>query len=130
MKSLKIGGTVYSNGQNGFSFESATVVGVDVVNDKGEVLTWVRLDGGDEQRSITADIFFKNYTDVFPFFKVGFTYKNKNAKSVRYEITEILKSDKPALGDDLFAQAKRHAPDGTYSYVTLDRFSFSHMVQV
>ena len=129
MKSVVIGSTVYSNESNRFSLESAQVTGIQVVNDPDRVKTLVNLRGYDEDRSVTADVFFSNYTDVFPFFKVGFTYKNPSGYPVRFEITEILKSDNPAIGKGLYAVAKRSA-DGMYSYVMLDENNFQQLVQV
>jgi hypothetical protein len=130
MKSVVIGSTVYANGSNRFSLESAQVTGIQVVHDLDRVKTLVNLWGDDEERSVTADVFFSNYTDVFPFFRLGFTYKNKNNSEARFKITELLKADNPYRGKGLFAVAKRTDGDGTDSYIILDESGFSFMVQV
>ena len=130
MKSVEIGSTVYSNGSNRFSLESAQVTGIQVVHDLDRVKTLVNLRGDDEERSVTADVFFSNYTDVLPFFKLGFTYKNQSGYPITFEITELLKSDDPTVGKGLYAVAKRHAVGGTYSYIMLDESNFQQLVQV
>lgn len=130
MKSVEIGSTVYSNGNSNFSLESAKVLGVDVVIDLDHVYTWVKIAEEDgERRSITAEVFFRNYTDVVPFFKIGVTYRNvNNSSDVRFEVAELLKSDKPSSGKGLYAVARRHSY-GEYSYIILDENSFNFMVQ-
>lgn len=131
MKKVVIGSTVYSNGSNNFSLGSAEVTGINVVNDSGKAYTWIHLEGEGEERSITSDVFFKNYTDVIPFFRLGKTYRNPaGGIAVRFEITELLKSDKPHGDSGLYAVAKRHETDGTYSYIMLSEFNFNFMVQV
>lgn len=133
MNKVAIGSTVYSNGENSFSLESAKVTGISVENDLGKAYTWINLEGEGDERSITADVFFKNYTDVLPFFKLGKTYQNGGGSlSVRFQITELLKSENPPGGHrkGLYAVAKRIEGNGAYSYVILDESSFQYMVQV
>ena len=131
MKSVVIGSTVYSNGTVNFSLECARVMGVRVIKDSDGVKTWIDLeDDGGYERAITAEVFFKNYTDTPPFFKLGFTYRNLNGGAVRWEITDLLKSDKSGAKSGLYALAKRHSSDGTYSYVVLPENDFRYMVQV
>lgn len=130
MKSVVIGSTVHSNGNSDFSLDHPRVTGINVMKDLDKVYTWINLEEDGEERSITADVFFKNYTDVLPFFKVGFTYKNENNSLARFEIVELHKSDRPMRGKGLYAVAKRHDSTNTYSYIVLDESNFSFMVQV
>lgn len=134
MKNVVIGSTVYSNGNNNFSLDSAKVTGISVVNDTVDgPRTWINLEGGGEERSLTPDVFFRNYTDVLPFFKLGVTYQDEcGSLPARFEITELLKSGKPTAGhqNGLYAVAKRIERNGSYSYIILDESSFGYMVQV
>jgi hypothetical protein len=133
MDRAEVGTKIYSTGVSRHSFDEATIVGLEIIKDVGEVVSRIKIKSIDgSPRSVSSNVFFEHYTDKKKFFEVGGTYVGDTGNTTpEYKVIKLLYNDNPSKYTTAQqALAKSTHENGTSSYIILDEGNFKYMVRV